>query len=127
MKNENENIHLTDGNVNISENVIANIAKIAAEEIDGVNKITKSVTATITDIFSKQPNMGVKVETNNNEVIIDLSVELVYGVNISEVASKVQLNVKSSIETMTGLMVKEVNVLVSGLFIEKNPLKENKA
>ncbi|MCI5675722.1 MAG: Asp23/Gls24 family envelope stress response protein [Firmicutes bacterium] len=127
MKNENENIHLTDGNVNISENVIANIAKIAAEEIDGVNKITKSVTATITDIFSKQPNMGVKVETNNNEVIIDLSVELVYGVNISEVASKVQLNVKSSIETMTGLMVKEVNVLVSGLFIKKNPLEENKA
>lgn len=127
MKNENENINLTGSNVSISENVIANIAKIATEEIDGVYKITKSVTATITDIFSKQSNTGVKVETSDNEISIDLSVELIYGVNISNVTCKIQSNVKSSIESMTGLIVKEVNVLVSGLFIEKNPLENKKA
>ena len=50
--NKNENNNIVQGNVTISENVIANIAKLATEEIDGVSKTVRTVTETFTDIFS---------------------------------------------------------------------------
>ena len=42
-------------------------------------------------------------------------VDLVYGYSIPETCSKVQDRVKTSIENMTGLEVKDVNIRVSGI------------
>lgn len=118
-----DKIHIDDGKVTISEAVIGNIAIIAAEEINGVSKITKKVTATITDIFSKTKQaQGVKVESNEGDVVIEISVELIYGTMIEEVARKIQKNIKQNVESMTGLNVKEVNVVITGLTVDKASL-----
>lgn len=94
-------IRIGEGKVTITENVIGNIAIIAAEEIEGVSKITKNVTATITDIFSKTKQaQGVKVESTEGEVVIEISLELVYGSMIEEVSRKVQSNIKLNVESM---------------------------
>lgn len=116
-------IRIGEGKVTITENVIGNIAIIAAEEIEGVSKITKNVTATITDIFSKTKQaQGVKVESTEGDVVIEISLELVYGSMIEEVSRKVQSNIKLNVESMTGLNVREVNVIVTGLSVNKNAL-----
>ncbi|MCI6610278.1 MAG: Asp23/Gls24 family envelope stress response protein [Ezakiella sp.] len=118
-----DSIRIDDGTVTITDNVIANIAIIAAEEIENVVRISKNVTATITDIFTnKKQAQGVKVETEQGEVSIDISLELVYGCKIEEVATKVQSNIKYNVESMTGLSVKEVNVVITGLVADKNTL-----
>lgn len=120
-----DNIRIGEGKVTITENVIGNIAIIAAEEIQGVSRITKNVTATITDIFSKTKQaQGVKVESEEGDVVIEISLELVYGSMIEEVARKVQSNIKLNVESMTGLNVREVNVIVTSLSMDKNALKK---
>ena len=58
---------------------------------------------------------GVKVETGEDECIVDLSVIIEYGISIPEVAGNIQKNVKEAIESMTGLNVVEVNVHVQGV------------
>lgn len=118
--NKNENNNIVQGNVTISENVIANIAKLATEEIDGVSKTVRTVTETFTDIFSSKQSQGVKVNVDDNNIDLDISVELEYGVDIESVCIKIQKNVKNSIESMTNLVVNKVNVLVSGLNTDKN-------
>ncbi|MCG8542027.1 MAG: Asp23/Gls24 family envelope stress response protein, partial [Clostridia bacterium] len=58
------------------------------------------------------------------EAVIDLNVIVEYGIKIPDVAWKVQENVKSAIETMTGLRVVEVNIHVQGVYIPKQEEKE---
>lgn len=41
---------------------------------------------------------------------------------IEEVSRKVQSNIKLNVESMTGLNVREVNVIVTGLAVNKNAL-----
>ncbi len=110
------------GNINISESVISNIAKVATMEVEGVNSLTKGVTSTISEFISngKYPT-GIKVESDNHIVNIDLSIEVKYGYSINDVAYNVQKNVKTAIENMTTLIVETINVTVSGLvFDNKN-------
>lgn len=117
---KNENRDIVQGNVTISENVIANIAKLATEEVEGVCKTVRTVTETFTDIFSNKQGQGVKVNLENRSLILDISVELSYGVDIESVCTKIQKNVKNSIESMTDLVVDRVNILVSGLNTDNN-------
>lgn len=47
---------------------------------------------------------------------MDLALEVEYGVEIRRVCEMVRRNVVSRIESMTGLRVKEVNILVADLY-----------
>ena len=49
---------------------------------------------------------------------VDLSIILEYGCSIPEVTAAVQDRVKSSIETMTGLKVSNVNIRVADVKID---------
>ena len=61
---------------------------------------------------------GVRVKIDNDRIIVDLALELEYGVNIPKVSSKVQERVKTAIENMTGLEVGEVNVRIAGVAMD---------
>ena len=60
-----------------------------------------------------------KIEISEGEVTADISLELEYGNNIKKVSEEVQSKVKQAIENMTGLTVKVVNVVVSGIKLDK--------
>ena len=51
--------------------------------------------------------------------MVDLALELEYGVSVPEISAKVQNRVKSAIENMTGLTVNEVNVRIAGVAMEE--------
>lgn len=108
-------------NLTISEDVIGIIAGLAAAEVEGVSGMTLGFVDGINQILgsNKKYSKGVKVELENNEVVINLYVIVKYGVKIPDVAFSIQNSVKGSVETMTGLTVKSVNINVQGVTFEK--------
>ena len=62
---------------------------------------------------------GVKVEITDGNVVVDVSLEVEYGTSIKKVSEGVQEKVKQAIENMTGLHVRVVNVVVSGIKMNK--------
>lgn len=108
------------GNVNISDEVVAIIAGVAATEIPGVASMSGGITGGFTEILGmKNLSKGVKVELKDDDAIINVYIVVEYGKNISNIGKDVQKNVKSSVETMTELNVIEVNVFIQGISIPK--------
>ncbi len=114
-KNLNTNID-KDGNISISNDVIATIAAIAAKSIDGVSGMVSSLTGGFAELLGKKnPSKGVKVLINGKDVKIDMYVVVEYGVKIPDVAWEIQGKTKSEVEAMTGLNVVAVNVNIEGV------------
>ena len=113
-------------NLTISEEVIGIIAGLAAAEVEGVSGMTLGLVDGINQILgsNKKYSKGVKVELDNDEVVIDIYVIVKYGVKIPDVAFSIQNSVKGSVETMTGLKVKAVNINVQGVTFDKSKDEE---
>ena len=120
-----ENI-LDNGNIKISDEVISTIATIAVSEVNGVHGMGGGFTGDIVEKLSKKSmTKGVKINMENKDVTLDLSVVLKYGVRIPEVAWNIQENVKKSVESMSGLNVIKVNVRVVGIEVENTDAESN--
>ena len=110
------------GTITYANEVIAIIAGVAANEVDGVAAMCSS--SSITDVFGRSKNVskvtkGVKVELGTEEAAVDLYIIVEYGTPIQACAAAVQENVRKSIESMTGLHVVRVDVHVQGVSFEK--------
>lgn len=107
------------GTITYANEVIAIIAGVAANEIEGLAGMC--TIGGFGDIISKNRNItrGVKVEVGTEEVSVDLYTIIEYGQPIQKVASEVQENVRKNIEAMTGLKVVRVDVHVQGVSFEK--------
>lgn len=123
FKNENNQ-----GIVKISDEVVSVIAGIAAEEIPGILEFQGGVTNNITQIFKGKKTAGktVKVTLVEDVATIDLFLTVEYGVKIMDVVSKVQENVKKTVEAMTGLVVDSVNVCVQNIYLPKTSEVQDK-
>ena len=106
------------GTITYANEVIATIAGVAANEVDGVAGM--SVTGGIGDIWSRNKNItkGVKVEVGSQEAAVDLFIIVEYGKPIQKVAAEVQENVRKAMEGLTGLHVVKVDVHVQGVSFE---------
>ena len=106
------------GTITYANEVIATIAGVAANEVDGVAGM--SVTGGIGDIWSRNKNItkGVKVEVGSQEASVDLYIIVEYGKPIQKVAAEVQENVRKAMEGLTGLHVVKVDVHVQGVSFE---------
>lgn len=115
-------------NLNISEEVVGIIAGLAAAEVEGVSGMTLGIVDGINQILgsNKRYSKGVKIEIDGNEVLIDLYVIVKYGVKIPDVAFSIQNSVKTSVESMTGLIIKAVNINVQGITFDKEEKKDLK-
>ncbi|HHZ01898.1 MAG TPA: Asp23/Gls24 family envelope stress response protein [Tissierellia bacterium] len=113
------------GQVKISDDVVMIIAGIATSGVKGVSTTRTGVADGITNLFSKNNySKGIKVEINENTVVLDIYINVEYGYKINEVAKEVQLSVKKEIETMTDLQVAAVNVHVLNIVQEKEKDKD---
>lgn len=101
------------GNIQIAPEVIEIIAGLATIEVEGVAGMSGGFAGGIAELLGrKNLSKGVKVEVGQREAAVDVSIIVVYGTKIPEVAANIQNNIKRSIEMMTGLHVVEVNVHV---------------
>ena len=120
LQNQNEeNVEeiVEDDGIEISGDVIAVIAGVAVSEVQGVSGMAGSFAGGITEVLSGKKNLakGIKVDKENENVKIDVNIIVEYGTRIPDIAFEIQNRVKTSVETMTGLKVEEVNVHVQGV------------
>ncbi|WP_062048201.1 Asp23/Gls24 family envelope stress response protein [Bacillus sp. JCM 19034] len=128
--NENNGLELEEqkselGKVEISPEVIEVIAGIAASEVDGVATMRGNFATDVAEkLGRKNHGKGVKVELEEDGIIIDVSVVITYGVSVPNVANLIQSNIKQALQTMTAIDVQAINVHVVGVqfeTIEQNP------
>lgn len=120
MEDERMDYEMDYGQINISNDVVATIAGIAAMEVSGVSGMSGGIAGGIGEkLGRKNLSKGVKVEVGDTNTTIDLYIVVEYGSKIPEIAWKIQENVKREVESMTGLEVLEVNINVQGVNMEK--------
>jgi uncharacterized alkaline shock family protein YloU len=83
------------GKLSISQNALIYIAKIAAEQVEGVEAVK-----------------GIHLNRGDDGIILDIELILWLGGGLDIVGKNVQIAVKRQLENMTGLFVKSVNIVV---------------
>lgn len=110
------------GKTIIADSVVAKIAGLAAREVEGVHELVATgLDQTVVGLaraVTRQQNRdrGIRVEVGEREAAVDVRISAEYGVNLPAVSAAVRNNVVNRVESMTGLIVKEVNVVVSDLY-----------
>ncbi len=102
------------GEVKIADEVVASIAAFATMDVEGVGSMGGNVKEK-GRLSMKSPSKGVKLEVLEGVVTVTLTLNLVYGYSLIDVSSRIQEKVKTSIESMTGLKVADVNIRVAGV------------
>ena len=116
-----ENTEGSNDGIKIANDVVAVIAGVAVSEVPGVASMSGGFAGGISEVLSGKKNLskGIKVDTDEKEVKIDVNIIVEYGSRIPDVAFEIQNRVKKSVENMTGLKVAEVNVHVQGVKTER--------
>ena len=111
MKQEESRTDL--GAIRIHKDVIASIASLASLEVEGVKKIGGDLKASIYELLGRKAQRGIRVEIDrNDEVKLNIPLVVKYGYNITDIARSVQDSIQQSLEKMTNLTIKEINVNV---------------
>ena len=102
------------GNVMISEDVIATIVAHALAEVDGIGSLGSKPGIVIEDFAAKKNwSKSLKILiAEDNSVSIDCSVMVAYGSSVVDVAAAVQQTVTANVESMTGVKVAQANMNV---------------
>ena len=116
---------MENGSIQISEDVVASVTGMAVLEVEGVCGLSSSIGTDIAEMLGmKTLSKGVRLSTTETGALrIDCDVVSKFGQNIFELAKNVQENVKSSVESVTGLRVAEVNGTVCGIALPKDSKK----
>ena len=110
------------GHVSISDDVIASVAGGAAVSCYGIIGMASKnqVKDGITEILRKENYAkGIVVKKDEEKLVIDLYIIVMYGTKISEIASNVQSSVKYQIEKTLGVKVNEINIYIQGIKVNK--------
>lgn len=105
------------GNVMISEDVVATIVAHALAEVEGVGSLGTKPGIGVAD-FSSKKNWGKSLKiliAEDNTLTIDCTVMISFGYSVVDVASAVQSAITTNLESMTGVKVNEVNVSICGI------------
>lgn len=104
------------GTVVFTDEVMANIAGMAAIEVDGVAGLMGNFVDGIGEMLGKNDaKKGVKVNIEGDRASIGVAISAQYGNSLVDIAREVQKSVKQTVETMTGITVEAVNVNVQAL------------
>lgn len=114
-----------DGAIQISEDVVASIAAMAVLEVEGVCGLSSNLGADLAEMLGKKSlGKGIRITPAENDAIaIDCNIVVQFGQAIFDLAKAVQDAVKSSVESITGLTVEQVNVNICGIAITKETKK----
>jgi len=108
------------GTISVEPEVIARVAGIAATECYGiVGMAAKSMKDGLVRLLKKESlSKGVRLQVDNECLIINLYIIVEYGTNINAIAETLKSNVKYRVEEQVGLPVGVVNIFVEGVRVE---------
>ena len=105
------------GKIEISGSYFANLISSVTSECFGVAGMANStpVQGFRSAIHSPVPDKGVSVRSVGDSLEIDLHICVTYGVNIAEIVKSIIHKVTYTVEGVSGLTVKNVNVFVADM------------
>ncbi|MCX5706720.1 MAG: Asp23/Gls24 family envelope stress response protein [Candidatus Omnitrophica bacterium] len=105
------------GLIRIHKNVIASIASLSAMEIEGVKRVGfGGLRSSLMELLGQKNVSAIKIVISKNEdVKVEIPLFIKYGFSIPDIANKVQENVRTSLEKMTNLSIKDININVQGI------------
>ena len=105
------------GNVMISENVVAAIVAHTLAEVEGIGSLGTKPGIGVQD-FDTKKHWGKSLKVliaEDNSVSIDCSLMVRYGYSVVDVASNVQQAITVNVESTAGVKVTNVNVNICGI------------
>ncbi len=110
------------GNVTYGSDIVLSVINLATKEIAGVSGIVTKFGSALKRWFSNNYYDGVKITYNKNAMHIDVYINVYFGYNVTEVAFRVQENIKNSLSGMIDVTIDKINVHVLGVEILKDEL-----
>jgi uncharacterized alkaline shock family protein YloU len=108
------------GKIEMSEDVVATIAALAARQVGGIHALGRSRFIS----FGEKLTRGVDVEVGSREAALDLEVIIDYGTNIRDVATELRKRIATEVDRMAGRRVIEVNINVVGIHLPEEKKEE---
>ena len=127
--NEGRELEYEESKLIIEDKVVAKIARIAINGVDGILEMKGNIADSIGSFFSgreEQSTAGVSVEVGEKEAKINLDVIIEYGKNATRIFQDIKRAVTNNIKEMTGLDVVTVNVDVVDVMTKQEYEKKNK-
>ena len=106
------------GITNIQPEVIGAIAGVVTEAVEGISSMgIPSLRRSFQERVggAERRARGVQVEVGRREVILDISVRVIYGYSIPKTIVGVRHAVADSLLQLCGLLAKEINIKVTGI------------
>ncbi len=110
------------GNVTYGSNIVLSVINLATKEIAGVSSIVTKFSSMLKRWFSNNYYEGVKVSYNKDAMNVDVYINVCFGYNVTEVAYRVQENIKNSLSGMIDVKINRINVHVLGVEFSKDEL-----
>ena len=110
------------GNVTYGSNIVLSVINLATKEIAGVSSIVTKFSSMLKRWFSNNYYEGVKVTYNKNAMNVDVYINVCFGYNVTEVAYRVQENIKNSLSGMIDVKINKINIHVLGVEFPKDEL-----
>lgn len=108
------------GMLKVSENVIATIVRLATMEVKGVEGLVNTDNTIKQFLMKKSENNAIKIKLTGDVVEISVGVIVEFGNKVVSLAEQIQNNIKSSVQSMTGVAVARVNVYIAGVAFPDN-------
>lgn len=115
---------LENGNIWISEEVIASIAALAVRDVDGVYGLSTTATLDLGNIIGKKNlRRGIRVSIDGEKIDISCNLVVKYGEAVMDIAKQVQEAINSEVTSMTGITPNKININVCGVATPKAATK----
>lgn len=97
----------------LGSDVLFGIAQLALEQVEGL--APQAPPARVGEFLTGRRAKGIRIEREGDELVVDLSVTVAYGLEIPEISARARTAVREAIASMTGLSVRAVRVTVVGI------------
>ena len=110
-------------NTKISENVVETITRNATLEVSGVESVSTGNIGFRGFVMSSGYTKPIKVSIKEGLVHIQVSIIVDPAKRIPDLVNLIQTRVKNSVQSMTGLIVSGVDIIITG--VTQNLIHEN--
>lgn len=106
------------GKIIYNRSIVNGIVLLAISEIEGVEAATAGSVKKRRD---KNAKRSVRVTYTKNGMDVDVFVKINQNASVSDMAFKIQENIKHNVEAMTEYRLNKINVRVSGVIFDEEP------
>lgn len=103
------------GRISCNRDILLSIVSLATKEITGVSCLCANFGNGIKKLFSNNYTEGVKITEVGDAVLVDVYINILFGYTVSDVAYRVQENIKNGLSAMVELKIDSINVHVMGV------------